>query len=229
MLYSFEDIINIRDIQHYLYCKHRWGLLKIGSIWAENYYVTRADLLHSRVHNPSNSYTFRGKKTFTSVSVYNDNPEYNLFGVLDCLEASKADDGIEIPGLKGKFKLCIVEYKPTMPKGKNYNEDDVLQVFAQKVCVDHIFSCDCNAVIYYADVKKRISLPFDTKYKEYNQRLIQALGDMRNLLKQGNIPNREQGQKCSGCSLKNACLPVNRKTYKSMKDRIKEGIKCENY
>ena len=32
-------------------------------------------------------------------------------------------------------------------------EDDLMQVFAQKICVDYVFGCDCDGVIYYADVK----------------------------------------------------------------------------
>lgn len=32
--------ISIRSLQHFLYCPHRWGLLEIGKVWAENYFVT---------------------------------------------------------------------------------------------------------------------------------------------------------------------------------------------
>lgn len=45
-----EESISIRSIQHWLYCRHRWGLLEINCAWAENYYVTKANLLHRRVH-----------------------------------------------------------------------------------------------------------------------------------------------------------------------------------
>ncbi|MEG0894264.1 MAG: CRISPR-associated endonuclease Cas1 [Oscillospiraceae bacterium] len=38
--------VKIRDIQHFLYCPHRWGLLNIDCAWAENYYVVKANLLH---------------------------------------------------------------------------------------------------------------------------------------------------------------------------------------
>ena len=41
--------IALRDIQHYLYCPHRWGLMKIDCAWAENYYVVKANLLHAGV------------------------------------------------------------------------------------------------------------------------------------------------------------------------------------
>ena len=78
--------ITIRSIQHYMYCPHRWGLLEIDKAWAENIFVTKADLMHERVHDPEKNYTAKGKKVFTSVPVYNDLEEYNLYGVTDCLE-----------------------------------------------------------------------------------------------------------------------------------------------
>ena len=53
--------ITIRSIQHYLYCSHRWGLLEIDKAWAENAFVTKANLMHDRVHDPDRSYVSKGK------------------------------------------------------------------------------------------------------------------------------------------------------------------------
>lgn len=224
-----DEVINIRDIQHYLYCKHRWGLLKIGSVWAENYYVTKANLLHQRVHNTDNSYNFRGRYAFTSVAVYNDLPEYNLFGVVDCLEAKASADGIALPGISGKYQLSIVEYKPTQPKDKNYNEDDLMQVLAQKICVDHIFQSNCNAYLYYSDTKQRILLPLQENITVYKQKLITTLEEMRALLHDGIIPPKERKQKCSGCSINNICMPFIKGKQLDLKIRIKDNLLCESY
>lgn len=54
--------ITIRSIQHFMYCPHRWGLLEIDKAWAENFFVTRANLLHERVHDPDRAYTTKNKK-----------------------------------------------------------------------------------------------------------------------------------------------------------------------
>ena len=67
-----SEEIAIRSIQHYMYCPHRWGLLEIDKAWAENGFVTKANLMHERVHNPENTYTARGKRIFTSVPLYQD-------------------------------------------------------------------------------------------------------------------------------------------------------------
>ena len=56
-------------------------------------FVTKANLLHERVHDPERHYTARGRKVFTSVPVYNDLEVYNLYGVTDCLELTEDSQG----------------------------------------------------------------------------------------------------------------------------------------
>ena len=41
-----------------------------------------------------------------------------------------------------------------------------MQVFAQKICVDYVFDCDCEGYLYYADVKKRMRLPLSENVSE---------------------------------------------------------------
>ena len=100
--------ISIRSIQHYLYCPRRWGLLEIDRAWAENAFVTKANLLHSRVHDSKKSYSARGKQVFTSVPVFNDLPEYNLYGITDCMELTEDAKGVSVNDSSEKYKICIV-------------------------------------------------------------------------------------------------------------------------
>ena len=202
-----EEAIAIRSIQHYLYCPHRWGLMEIDRAWAENGFVTKSNLLHDRVHDPDRSYAQQGKKVFTGVWVYNDAKEYNLYGVTDCIEATQARDGVVIGKDGVKYRLCIVEYKPTQPKEGGYREDDLMQVFAQKICVDAVFGCDCSGVLYYADAKKRVQLPLKENFALYDQKLKKLLCEMRERRRNGNIPPVRKGQFCSGCSMKDLCMP----------------------
>ena len=216
--------ITIRSIQHYLYCSHRWGLLEIDKAWAENAFVTKANLMHDRVHDPDRSYVSKGKKVYTSVPVYNDLEQYNLYGVTDCLEMTENPKGDSVNGSKEKYDICIVEYKPTKPKKKDYNEEDLMQVFAQKICVDYVFGSDCEAIIYYADVKKRIKLPVKENFEMYDVQLQKILGEMRMDLEKGVIPAIKKGQKCNGCSMKDLCMP----SVKKVKSIVSEIQKiCE--
>lgn len=209
-----DNVINIRSLQHFLYCPHRWGLIEIGKIWSENFYVTKANLVHKRAHDFS-EFTSKNKKVFTNVSIYNDMPEYNLYGVLDCLEMS--DNSIN-----------IVEYKPSKPKNKEYNYEDLMQVFAQKLCVDYIFKGNSQGYIYYADVKKRVRLPLAENFSQYDADLKNMISEMRSLIKIGKIPFIRKGQNCNGCSLKDLCIPKMKK-IKSVHDEIMESVRKEDF
>lgn len=196
-----EREISIRSIQHFLYCPHRWGLIEIDRAWEENFFVTKANQVHNRVHDSKQRYTSKNRKIYTSVPVYNDLAEYNLYGVTDCIEKIGDD-------------YCIVEYKPTKPKERTYNLDDLMQIFAQKICVDYVFSCDCTAEIYYADVKRRFPLPLRENYLEYDKLLKETLNKMREYLIKGEIPEIQKNQKCNGCSMKDLCMPQLKKMPK---------------
>lgn len=235
--------IAIRSIQHYLYCPHRWGLLEIDRAWSENIFVTKANLMHERVHDPRQPYSSRGKWVFTAVPVYHDREEYNLYGVTDCLELTEDEEGlisdcsdgkyglcanvhgeaVDIPTneIGRKYRLCIVEYKPTKPRDRDFRQDDLMQVFAQKLCVDYVFGGDCEAAIYYADVKKRVMLPFRENAAEYEVQLKELLAEMRGFLEKGQIPAIRKGQKCSGCSMKDLCMPTAKKP-EDLRKRIRK-------
>ena len=214
-----SEEITIRSIQHYMYCPHRWGLLEIDKAWAENVFVTKANLMHERVHDPNRNYTARGRKVFTSVPVYNDLEEYNLYGVIDCLECKESKDGIDAFHDGKKYKLCIVEYKPTKSKQQTHRKDDLMQIFAQKICVDYVFHCDCETILYYADVKQRIPVDFTDSYREFDNELKDLLCEMRTNLREGIIPPIRKGQQCSGCSMKDLCMPSSlKKSYRFQKE-----------
>ena len=207
-----DNDISIRSIQHYLYCPHRWGLLAVNCSWAENYYVTKANITHRRVHE-TGGYKSRAKTVYTAVTVYNDLPQYGLYGVTDCLELQSGN-------------YAIVEYKPAKPKNGDYRHEDLMQVFAQKLCTDYVFGCDCEGYIYYADVKKRVRLPLSEGYEEYNSELTEIISKMRECIKKGIIPAIPKGQKCGGCSMNDICMPkINKKVR--LQDTIRELLEIK--
>ncbi len=58
-----------------------------------------------------------------------------------------------------------------------------MQVFAQKLCIDFVFGGHCKGVIYYGDVKKRITLPLEEHFQQYDDFLRKTLEEMRDYLK----------------------------------------------
>lgn len=202
-----ERSINIRMIQHYIYCKRRWGLLEINGDWSENAFVVKANILHENVHDGTHSFSDKTKTVRSSVSVYNDKEEYDLYGIADCVEFIKNPNGVEIKGLGGLYSVKLIEYKPSMPAVGEFNETDAIQVFAQKLCADFVWGCNCECFIYYSDKRKRVRLPFDTEFERYDKTLKALLFEMRGHISENSIPERVKGQKCSGCSLKDMCFP----------------------
>ena len=220
-----EQTINIRAIQHYMYCPRRFALLEINNDWAENAFVVKANLLHERVHSGEHDFKSKEKTAKSSIAVYND--DYNIFGITDCIEFIPNKKGIFIDGMEGAFKVRIVEYKPKAPKDQKYHESDSIQLFAQKLCADYIWKTDSEAFIYYADIKRRVKIPFDDKeISDYYDNMIKDfLNEMRNILVTNSIPPRRKSQKCSGCSLHDYCFSKV-KTY-SVKEKIKALAKTE--
>lgn len=206
-----DRTVNIRSIQHYMYCPRRFALLEINNDWAENAFVVKANIQHEHVHDGSHSFSDSNKIVRSGIAVYNDLPEYDIFGVSDCIEFVRSKNGVSIEGSDGLFDVRIVEYKPKSPKGYEFNETDAIQVFAQKICADYIWKCSSEAYIYYCDKRKRVRLPFDTEYEKYDTLLKKYLVGIRKLLEEKNIPPRNRGQKCSGCSMAEICFPKVRK------------------
>ena len=217
------DTINIRDIQHYMYCPRRYALLNINRDWNENAFVVKANILHEYVHDGSHSFSDSRKVVRSSISLYNDEPEYDLFGVTDCIEFIKNTSGTRIDELDGNYDVRIIEYKPTAPKGEEFRETDAIQVFAQKICADYVWKCSSEAYLYYSDKRRRVRLPFDTEFEKYDSMLKGFLKEMRKILNNGVITPRNKGQKCNGCSIYDSCFPKDteynvRKLIMSMKD-----------
>ena len=78
-------------------------------------------------------------------------------------------------------------------------------------------------MIYYGDVKKRVALPLKENFREYDMQLRTILQEIRDNMKKGNIPAIPKGQKCSGCSMKDLCMP----SIKPVKDFRSEIEKIE--
>lgn len=202
-----EFIINIRAIQHYMYCPRRFALLEINDDWAENAFVVKANIMHENVHSGEKEYTSKSKVIRSSVTLFND--DYDIFGVADCIEFIRHSEGSHIPSLDGKFKVQIVEYKPKPPKDGEYHESDAIQVFAQKLCADFVWKCDSTAYLYYSETRHRVKLPFDNSevYEKLQNEVKDYLTEMREILSKNIIPPRRKSQKCAGCSLADFCFP----------------------
>lgn len=200
-----DELIELRSVQQYLYCPHRWGLMETDCAWAENVFVCRGNLAHARANEGKTS-SLRGAVQERSVRVYND--EWGLFGVVDCLEFQRDDAGVSLAGRDGRYAVRIVEYKVTAPKTGICRREDAMQLLGQKICVDGLFSCDAETYFFYADTHRREKVTYSAEDYEF---LRGVLREMRERKARGEIPPVRERQYCGGCSLKDICLPPKRR------------------
>jgi CRISPR-associated exonuclease Cas4 len=192
--------IAIRELQHYLYCPHRWGLLYKDEAWQDNALTVMSTISHTNVHSGKTLFSTKNKIVLSDVSVYDD--ELDIYGKTDCLELYADNNGIEVEGFDGKYKIVVVEYKPTQPKDSP-TLSDKLQLYAQKVCIDKYFSTDTDAYFYYFDTKKRVKAQFC----EEGEVLKNVIAEINKWRDGKDNPPAEYSAKCDGCSLKNKCMP----------------------
>ena len=198
---SSEEAVSIREVQHFAYCPHRWGLIHIGCDWSENAFVNRAKIVHERVDGGKPT-ALRGSIVERSVQVYDD--EWGLFGVLDALELKPSDHGVFIPKYQERFALTVIEYKPSVPRSEHALFADRMQLLAQKICADRVFGAECSACFYYADTRKRAWIRFEEEDGISLAKILRSIGDCR---REGRIPSPQKSALCSGCSMKDICLP----------------------
>lgn len=215
--------INIRDIQHYMYCPRRFALLNVNNDWQENAFVVLANIMHENVNSGKHKVISKNKYELSGVYVYDD--ETDIFGVTDCIEFKPDSSGAYIEELKGNFIVNIIEYKPTKPKNADFNETDAIQAFGYKLCADYIWHCDAGAYIFYKDTRRRVELPFKSGYDKYYALIKQYISGMKDILEKNYIPPREKTQKCSGCSMQDVCMPKTKTT--DVKKQIFDALEGE--
>ncbi len=197
-------MIQIRALQHYLYCPHRWGMLHIEGLWNENSSTVKSELGHVNVHSDKLSHVNRNKVCCTDVTVYSET--LGIYGKVDMLEFVRSESGAYIDGLGGRYFANVIEYKPTAPKNTHQGgvEADHLQLYAQCRCVGELFKCEVAPYILYIDAHRRVKVEFsDVDF----QNLVKAIGEIDAYMRDGIVPKAEYGTKCSGCSMIDTCMP----------------------
>lgn len=102
--------------------------------------MQRGNLVHKRVDETKGSLS-RAVIHRNSVKLFHDG--YGIYGVADCIELKKSLSGVPVPTLEGNFSITIVEYKVTAPKKGTERQEDKMQLLAQELSADSLFSCDC--------------------------------------------------------------------------------------
>ena len=119
----------------------------------------------------------------------------------------------------GEFFDNQIEYANTIVLSRTQMMDEVkLKECIEPVSYTHL-DVYKRQVLYYADVKQRIPVDFTDSYREFDNELKDLLCEMRTNLREGIIPPIRKGQQCSGCSMKDLCMPSSlKKSYRFQKE-----------
>ncbi|WP_373248739.1 CRISPR-associated protein Cas4 [Mediterraneibacter gnavus] len=222
MLYNEEDFLQLSGIQHFAFCRRQWALAYIELQWLENVRTVEGRLLHEKAHDSSIKEK-RGELIITRALPVHSR-ELGISGECDVVEFHKAEEGISLSGIEGKYKVVPIEYKKGIPKA---DDIDAVQLAAQSMCLEEMLCCEISyGYIYYGETRHREKIDFTIALKEKVKGMFK---EMHKYYEQRYTPKVKWSKRCNACSLKDVCVPALNKNisaagYIERKIRKEEGI-----
>ena len=220
MEYVEEDYLMISGIQHFKFCRRQWALIHVEQQWAENAHTVVGELMHRKVHDPY--LTEKRKDVIIARALPVVSREMGASGECDAVEFYREEDGINLNGHRGLFKIYPVEYKKGRPK---LTEEDELQLTAQAMCLEEMFSTEIpECALFYGETRRREKIEFtQVLRKEVRDMFL----EMHQYYDRKYTPKVKYTKACNSCSLKDLCLPRIGRTV-SVKDYMDERLREEN-
>ncbi len=180
-----EILVPISALEHFSYCPRQCALIHVEQTFDENVFTVRGRISHERVDSGVTTAP-RGVQILRALPLWSD--EYGLTGKADAVE------------LRQEGPLPV-EYKV----GRITGGHAALQLCAQALCLEEMFSTPVPFGALYSDAaKRRVPVEID---EELRERTRAAVAAVRTLLNQQQLPPPVNDNRCPDCSLINACLP----------------------
>ncbi len=205
MKYSQDDYLMISGIQHFKFCRRQWALIHVEQQWAENEHTVVGELMHKKAHDP---YLIEKRNDVLIVRALPvSSRSIGISGECDIVEFHKCDEGIKLIGHRGLYSVYPVEYKKGKPKE---NDEDKLQLAAQAMCLEEMFLTQIpEGALYYGETRRREVVEFT---EEIRNQVKSIFEEMHEYYERKYTPKVKTTKACSGCSLKDICLPKLMKT-----------------
>ena len=214
-----DKYLMISGIQHFKFCRRQWALIHIEQQWAENVHTVTGELMHKKAHDPY--LTEKRKDTIITRALPVSSRTLGVSGECDIVEFQRVEDGIRLHGHRGLYHVYPVEYKKGKPKE---TEEDHLQLAAQAMCLEEMFSTDIpEGAIFYGETRRREIVPISAQLRK---EVADILEEMHQYYERGYTPKVKYQKACSACSLKEICLPELGRNV-SVKTYIEQALKEE--
>ena len=103
---------------------------------------------------------------------------------------------------RGFYEIYPIEYKKGKPK---QSEEDVLQLTAQAMCLEEMFSADIpEGALFYGETKRREPVKITA---ELRKQVADITTEMHQYYDRKYTPQVKYNKRCSACSLKDICMP----------------------
>lgn len=200
MEYAEDDYLMISGIQHFRFCKRQWALIHIEQQWAENEHTVIGELMHKKAHDPY--LTEKRRDTIIARALPVASREMGVTGECDVVEFHRCEDGIRLHGHRGNFSVYPIEYKKGKPK---ITEEDKLQLAAQAMCLEEMFSTQIpKGALFYGETKRREIVEIT---EELRSEVRETFQEMHQYYERRYTPKVKMGKNCTSCSLKELCMP----------------------
>ncbi len=220
MEYAEEDYLMISGIQHFKFCRRQWALIHIEQQWAENEHTVIGELMHKKAHDPY--LTEKRKDTIIARALPVASKEMGVTGECDVVEFHRCEDGIRLHGHRGLFSVYPIEYKKGKPKA---TEEDQLQLAAQAMCLEEMFSTQImEGALFYGETKRREVVEITEALR---REVKETFLEMHQYYERKYTPKVKMSKGCNRCSLKEICMPRLEKTI-SVKKYISQVFQEES-
>lgn len=195
-----DDYLMLSGIQHFYFCKRQWCLIHIEQQWEDNRWTMEGQVFHQKSDNP---YVKEKRKDhFISRAMPVSSATLGLSGILDVVEFVKDDDGIPVPGKRGKWRPSIVEFKKGAPKN---DLRDVVQLVAEVICLEEKLQLTIPiSYLFYGKTNRKQEIQITEELRQLVQEMAQQMHD---LYDSARTTPAETYKNCKECSLVNICMP----------------------
>jgi CRISPR-associated exonuclease Cas4 len=187
-----DDYQPIRALNDLLFCERRCAMHRIESVWIENVHTLEGTHAHQRADRAVEWVVGPGVRAVHGLLLRCQ--RLRLVGKADIVEFRRRSDGLAEP--------YPVEYK--RGRRRKWDNDDV-QLCAQALCLEEMLGAPVPAgAIFHVKSKRRREVPFTPQLR---QKTEEAAERLHKLIAAGVTPPPVLKPRCSGCSLKDLCMP----------------------
>lgn len=186
-----EDLVNVSDLNQYLYCPRRYWYLHFFDTQGENYYKTDGKLKHKN----------KARRGGWTNETYVESERLGLKGKVDVLEEEGS-------------AMIPVERK----RGENYGYNDEIQLAGYCMLLSESIEEEVReGAIYLYRTDQRIHVVITDSHK---QKVSGVVSDILSMSQDKPPPFTEYPEKCKKCSTRKYCMPKESRMLGETNERL---------